>query len=575
MTDTKEYLLLGVTSFVLVSILIFLFSTGGLMTGFTVSTFDVENTFLVNSFFDENEILNFEQQDVTSFTIFGNFIGYGEARVLLNTSEGEILIYEVQNLPDSSEASHYYVEEDFVPSVLFLESDFNNSEEDSSNDVNESVDDVEESIDETEANETEDDLNETVVDEVNETINETTDDLINDSINESEELVNNTIIEDINETINESVNESEELVNDTIIEDINETEEETEEPVTSINNECIDTCSLNNVEVYNVIVEVNGGVLEINSFKYTKQSSSPTTITQTQEFNDQQILLNQTLTYDLSEYFEGDITSFDVRNSNGYNYTLEDNILTLTPLELGNWRSRVYAIGDEVIESNDFIIEIVDQLDLPEVIENITEENITDINETINDSITENITEPINQTINESINETLNETIIEEINETINESENETEIITTTEFESRQENLPTSDLQGIIEQGQQVTILKNYHRVEPLNRNDVVTYNHVTSRSPLYKVLIGVPGDELAWNSNDDLTINGEVITNTLGEPYSLTERQKNIMHLYVRGYGTIPEDTYLILTNNPSRPRGSADYGLMHIDNFEGKVTW
>ena len=134
-------------------------------------------------------------------------------------------------------------------------------------------------------------------------------------------------------------------------------------------------------------------------------------------------------------------------------------------------------------------------------------------------------------------------------------------------------------LEPILSQGQHVNVRERYYDCNPVRRGDLVTLFYAGKLAPLVKIAKGIPGDAFALikekdGGNWNMEINGRTLKNSLGEPYLVDIRGKNILSLYERDYGgKIPENTYLLLGNLASA-EGSLDsrnFGLVNKSDFIG----
>lgn len=133
-------------------------------------------------------------------------------------------------------------------------------------------------------------------------------------------------------------------------------------------------------------------------------------------------------------------------------------------------------------------------------------------------------------------------------------------------------------LAGIIAEGDEIIILKGFYECNEVKRGDIVAYDYTGNSAPIIKIIRGVPGDKFefavikksAWN----ILINGEILKNSLDEPYILGEQGHKMLKLYEHDYnGVIPKDTYLILGNKATGSTDSAKFGLVGKPGFIGKV--
>ena len=134
-----------------------------------------------------------------------------------------------------------------------------------------------------------------------------------------------------------------------------------------------------------------------------------------------------------------------------------------------------------------------------------------------------------------------------------------------------------SSLSGLIEEGQTIKIAFGFYNCNEIGREDIVAYEFSGNPEPIIKIVKGVPGDKFGlekFGNYWQIIINGEVVKNSKGEPYQLSESAYNLLSLYVKDYGgVIPPDTYLILGNLPAGSLDSSRFGLVDKSGIAGKV--
>jgi len=134
-----------------------------------------------------------------------------------------------------------------------------------------------------------------------------------------------------------------------------------------------------------------------------------------------------------------------------------------------------------------------------------------------------------------------------------------------------------NSLSGLIEHGTEIDTLFGYYDCREVQRNDIVLYWYGRNDVPLIKIVRGIPNDHFnlgktigGWN----ILINGEVLKNSMGEPYLISERKQQMLSLYENDYnGIIPPDSYLILSNVASGGIDSTFFGLVHKEDILAKV--
>lgn len=133
-----------------------------------------------------------------------------------------------------------------------------------------------------------------------------------------------------------------------------------------------------------------------------------------------------------------------------------------------------------------------------------------------------------------------------------------------------------TSLSGIIENGQEIYLLKNYYRCHDVQRNDLIIYNYAGNPVPLIKIVRAVPGDKWQLHYTDlgyEITVNGKILTNSNGQNYQIPASKISMLQLYVSSYPVIPPNSYLILGNIPSGTLDSSRFGLVGLQDIIGKA--
>jgi signal peptidase I len=116
--------------------------------------------------------------------------------------------------------------------------------------------------------------------------------------------------------------------------------------------------------------------------------------------------------------------------------------------------------------------------------------------------------------------------------------------------------------------GTRLVLLEGYYRCNAVRRGDVVALRYGGDKSPLSKVVHGVPGDRLALEvtaRGERLSINGQVAKTSEGVPFEIDAAADRMLRGYVRGFGgVIPKDAYLVLGDRSGRTVDSRRFGLV-----------
>lgn len=124
---------------------------------------------------------------------------------------------------------------------------------------------------------------------------------------------------------------------------------------------CTETCALNNIDIYDFIIENNQSKIFLTKISYSQGTDE---LKQAKAFKDQTISINRTLKLDLASYFTGENITFTAYPSLDYNYSIdnETGIITYTPLKEGIWPARIYASqGETQLIGEFFFIKVVDE----------------------------------------------------------------------------------------------------------------------------------------------------------------------------------------------------------------------
>ena len=124
-----------------------------------------------------------------------------------------------------------------------------------------------------------------------------------------------------------------------------------------------------------------------------------------------------------------------------------------------------------------------------------------------------------------------------------------------------------SSMSPRIEDGEEVLFDVNY---TDLKRGDVVLLNFSRNRNLLIKQVKGVPNDSLGFDDNR-IFINGEVLTNSVGEMYYIDSK---VLELFALDYPIIPENTYLLLGDVVNGSMDASQFGLADRNSIYARVV-
>lgn len=150
-------------------------------------------------------------------------------------------------------------------------------------------------------------------------------------------------------------------------------------------------------------------------------------------------------------------------------------------------------------------------------------------------------------------------------------------------------------LSGLIESGAIVKILFGYYGCNEIKREDVVVYGYAGNKDPLIKIVKGISGDKFhlekipstgsrlhqdfdgqAGQAGWNILINDEILKNSKGEEYFLSEQGHRMLSLYENDYrGIIPANAYLLLGNVASGSLDASRFGLVDKSDILGKAEF
>ena len=135
-----------------------------------------------------------------------------------------------------------------------------------------------------------------------------------------------------------------------------------------------------------------------------------------------------------------------------------------------------------------------------------------------------------------------------------------------------------NSLAGLIEDSQIIKIFFDYYDCNEVQRDDVIAYDYPGSSEPIIKIIKAISGDRFDFQEIEGgwrILINGEILKNSQNQPYLINEQGHKMLSLYQEDYnGVIPEKVYLILGNLTSGTMDSTRFGLVHKNDFLGKVS-
>jgi len=132
-------------------------------------------------------------------------------------------------------------------------------------------------------------------------------------------------------------------------------------------------------------------------------------------------------------------------------------------------------------------------------------------------------------------------------------------------------------LQGIIEPEEKVTVYFDYYKCHEPERGDIVLIDYAGNKNPIIKIVKGVSGDSFSLKETSggwNILINNEVIRNSQGKEYVISQNGYKMLSLYANDYqNKIPEGAFLVMGNLVNGSIDSTVFGLISQDDIIGKA--
>jgi len=127
-----------------------------------------------------------------------------------------------------------------------------------------------------------------------------------------------------------------------------------------------------------------------------------------------------------------------------------------------------------------------------------------------------------------------------------------------------------NSMSPLIKDGDELMYLKGYYDCNEVKRGDVVILNQSGNENFIIKQIVGIPKDTFEYK-NKLIYINGIELKNSQNISYSIDSK---MLRLYANSYPILPENTYLILGDNPYGTFDSSKFGLVSKQEIVGKVV-
>ncbi len=130
-----------------------------------------------------------------------------------------------------------------------------------------------------------------------------------------------------------------------------------------------------------------------------------------------------------------------------------------------------------------------------------------------------------------------------------------------------------SSLEPVFRDGQIVVLLRGYYVCNSPKRGDVVAIKFRTRNEIFVKKLVGLPGDYVRFEG-DHLILDGDVLKNSLNEPYLFSDRAIKILSIPLEG-GKIPSNNFMVLGEEVSEEKSfdSRSFGYITKEQMIGRV--
>jgi len=140
--------------------------------------------------------------------------------------------------------------------------------------------------------------------------------------------------------------------------------------------------------------------------------------------------------------------------------------------------------------------------------------------------------------------------------------------------EVEEHNIKGFSMEPLLVDGQRVKGLVGYYDCNEIKKGDIVILEFKTREEIFVKRIIGLPADELIFE-NGQAKLNGEVLKNSIEEPYLFSERSQRIITIPLKE-GKIREGRYLVLgEEEDSSAFDSRQFGFVEKEHLIGRVIY
>ncbi len=154
-----------------------------------------------------------------------------------------------------------------------------------------------------------------------------------------------------------------------------------------------------------------------------------------------------------------------------------------------------------------------------------------------------------------------------EIN-TLSTTSNPVTIHDTCQTEIIESDVRWSSMVPMYQDGDMIQYSSGYYRCHDVARDDIVIFD--TAGRLIIKRVVWIPWDRWEYHSGT-VIMNNLPLKNTVWEIYHI---ESKMLDMYARSYPTIPNDTYMLLGNNPDGTLDSSKFWLIAKQDIVGKVV-
>ncbi|MGE4443681.1 MAG: signal peptidase I [Candidatus Altimarinota bacterium] len=124
----------------------------------------------------------------------------------------------------------------------------------------------------------------------------------------------------------------------------------------------------------------------------------------------------------------------------------------------------------------------------------------------------------------------------------------------------------------LIHDGEKRNLFIDYYTKQQTlpKKGDIVAYNYAGKQKALIKVIQATDSDIVSFSGNF-LIINDTILKNSLGEEYIFSDKEIQILSLYIKD-SHIPKNSYFIFGYNTKNSLDSRNFGAISGEDILGK---